>query len=192
VVAAKPTGFVMAGGKSRRMGRDKALLRWQGATLLDGALERLRGVCGRVFILCGPDRRYEDHGVGVLVDGTRDAGPLAGLVAGLERLDDEPGVFLAVDLPHVPGALLEDLIARAAANDAVVPVSEQGPEPLCAVYRRACLEPASRRLAAGELKMTSFWPDVRLALVGSADLRRFGDPATLFRNLNAPSDLQAE
>jgi molybdopterin-guanine dinucleotide biosynthesis protein A len=184
-----PTGFVVAGGLSRRMGRDKALLPWGGATLLDHALDRLRRICGRVFILAGPDRRYEDHGAPVLLDSARGAGPLAGLVAGLAQLGDEPGLFLAVDLPEVPVALLAHLVARAAAADAVVPLSTGGPEPLCAAYGKACLAPARRRLAAGEFKMTSFWPDVRVAQVSPDEWGRFGPPETLFRNLNTPNDL---
>jgi molybdopterin-guanine dinucleotide biosynthesis protein A len=173
------------------MGRDKALLPWAGATLLDHALRRLRRVCDRVFILCGPDRRYEQRGLPVIVDAVRDAGPLAGVAAGLAALGDEPGLFLAVDLPHVPVPLLAALLERAAGHDAVVPVSEAGPEPLCAVYTRACLEPAARRLASADLKMTSFWPDVRVLEVPAPELRLFGETHALFRNLNEPSDFDA-
>lgn len=173
------------------MGRDKALLPWRGATLLDHALSRLRQVCGPVFILCGSDRRYADRGVPVLLDARPEAGPLAGLVSGLAQLAEEPGVFLAVDLPEVPAALLAELAGRTGSADAVVPVSEHGPEPLCAAYNRACLGPAERRLAAGEFKMTGFWPEVRVVQVPPAEVRRFGDPAVLFRNVNTPSDFGA-
>jgi molybdopterin-guanine dinucleotide biosynthesis protein A len=182
----------MAGGRSRRMGRDKALLPWRGATLLDHALHRLRQVCGRVFILCGPDRRYEQRGLPVIVDAVADAGPLSGLAAGLGALGDEPGLFLAVDLPHVPVPLLGSLLEWSAGYDAVVPVSAAGPEPLCAVYTRTCLEPAARRLAAGDLKMTSFWPDVRVLEIAAPELRPFGETHAVFRNLNEPSDFDAD
>lgn len=181
----------MAGGRSRRMGRDKALLPWEGATLLDHSVRRLRRVCDRVFILCGPDKRYDLRGLPVIVDAARDAGPLAGLVAGLRALGDEPGLFLAVDLPHVPVPLLAALLERATGYDAVVPISEAGPEPLCAVYTRACLDPASRHLGAGDLKMTRFWPLVRVREIPASELRTFGEPGVLFRNLNEPSDLDA-
>jgi molybdopterin-guanine dinucleotide biosynthesis protein A len=189
---AAATGFVVAGGQSRRMGRDKALLPWAGVTLLDRALRTLQQVCGRVSILCGPVARYEDRGVPLLVDRLHGAGPLAGVIAGLETLGEEPGAFLAVDLPGVPAALLADLIRRSAEADAVVPLSSSGPEPLCAVYTRACLEPARRRIAAGERRMTSFWPDVRVATVPWAELAPFGDPAVMFRNINTAHDLPSE
>jgi molybdopterin-guanine dinucleotide biosynthesis protein A len=171
------------------MGRDKALLPWSGSTLLDVALERLRTCCARVSILCGPEPRYVDRGVPVAVDVVRGAGPLGALLTGLLRLSEEPGLFLAVDLPNVPATLLAYLLALAPGEDVVVPVSARGPEPLCAAYSPSCLEPVRRRLKAGELKMTGFWPSVRVREVTEAELARFGDPAILFRNMNTPEDL---
>ena len=182
-------GFVVAGGESRRMGRDKALLPWGGADLLDHALARLRAVASDVRILCGPEERYRDRGLPVERDLVRGAGPLAGILTGLLAAAGRPGLFLAVDLPHVPVALLARLVERAEGCDAVVPVSPRGPEPLCAVYGPRCLEPIRGRVAAGDLKMTAFWPDVRVLELGAAELAAFGDPGDLFRNLNAPDDL---
>lgn len=171
------------------MGRDKALLPWGGSDLLGHALARLRAVTGDLRILCGPEERYRDRGLPVEVDLVRDAGPLAGLLTGLTAASGRPGLFLAVDLPRVPVGLLRRLVERAEGCDAVVPVSRRGAEPLCAVYASGCLEPVRRRLAAGELKMTSFWPDVRVREVGPDELAEFGDPEDLFRNLNTPADL---
>ncbi|HEY6553850.1 MAG TPA: molybdenum cofactor guanylyltransferase [Vicinamibacteria bacterium] len=181
-------GFVVAGGQSRRMGRDKALLPWEEGTLLGHALERLRRVTDDVRILCGPTPRYESHGAPVVPDTVADQGALGGVFSGLSALDRPLGLFLAVDLPAVPVALLEALVAGAPGFDAVVPVSSRGPEPLCAVYSLACLEPIRQRLAAGEAKMTSFWPDVRVRAWGPADIAPFGEPDALFANLNHPED----
>jgi molybdopterin-guanine dinucleotide biosynthesis protein A len=182
-------GFAFAGGQSRRMGRDKALVEWDGAALLDRTLDRLRACCRSVCILSGPSPRYEDRGVRVVLDEAPDIGPLAGVAAGLAVLDQDVGLFLAVDLPAVPVALLVRLIGLSADADAVVPVSGRGPEPLCAVYGPACLEPVRRRIAAGERKMTCFWPDVRVREVSDSEIAAFGDPDALFRNINTPQDL---
>jgi molybdopterin-guanine dinucleotide biosynthesis protein A len=172
------------------MGRDKALLPWGGTDLLGHAVARLRAVTGDVGILCGPEERYRDRGLPVHVDLVRDAGPLAGLVTGLAAASGRPGLFLAVDLPQVPVGLLRRLVEWTAGCDAVVPVSPRGPEPLCAVYGPGCLEPVRRRLTAGELRVTSFWPDVRVREVGPDELADFGDPEDLFRNLNTPGDVR--
>jgi molybdopterin-guanine dinucleotide biosynthesis protein A len=181
-------GFALAGGRSERMGRDKALLPWGESDLLGHAVARLRAVTGDVRILCGPEPRYRDRGIPVVPDGIADAGPIAGLLAGLESADDRPGLFLAVDLPLVPVALLSHLAALAPGFDAVVPISPRGEEPLCAVYGPGCLEPVRRRVSGGERKMTSFWPDVGVREVGQDELARFGDAEEVFRNLNALSD----
>ena len=170
------------------MGRDKGLLPWRGTTLVDHAVTRLRKVCSEVRILSGSEPRYRDRGIPVSTDVVSDAGPLGGIHAGLAGLSEEPALFLAVDLPLVTVALLAALLAAAEGWDAVVPVHAGGCEPLCAVYGPACLEPIGKRLEAGERKVTSFWPDVRVRVFEEREIAIFGDPATLFRNVNAPSD----
>jgi molybdopterin-guanine dinucleotide biosynthesis protein A len=183
-------GFVVAGGQSRRMGRDKALLPWGATDLLGHSLARLLRVTDDVRILCGPEPRYEDRGVPVVVDRLADAGPVAGLVAALEESGGRPGLLVAVDLPLVPVPLLERLAELGTAWDAVVPRSARGREPLCAFYAPSCLEPIRRRVATGDMRMTSFWPDARVLEVGPSEWAAFGDPDALFRNVNTPADLE--
>ena len=170
------------------MGRDKALLPWDGGTLLDHALRRLQAVCPSVRILAGPGARYEDRGVPVVVDVVSGAGPLGALHAGLSQPGLDAGLFLGVDLPFVPVALLRQLLDLLEDHDAVVPLSPAGPEPLCAVYRASCLEAISRRLQTGERKATSFWPDVHVREVDAAALTSLGPLDLVFGNLNTPGD----
>jgi molybdopterin-guanine dinucleotide biosynthesis protein A len=172
------------------MGRDKSLLPWQGTTLLDHAIARLRVVTTDVRILCGPEARYADRGLPLVTDLPADAGggALAGVHAGLHAQGDRRGLFLAVDLPNVTPDLLAALVDAAEQADAVVPVTLRGPEPLCAVYGSGCREPVGRRLASGDAKMTAFWPEVRVRELKASDLGRFGDADFLFANLNTPGD----
>lgn len=181
-------GFVVAGGHSRRMGRDKALLAWGQTTLLDHAVARLRAVCAEVRLLSGEPARYAGRGLPALADAWPDAGPLGGVLAGLDSLrgDEQAGLFLAVDVPHVPVALLAHLLATAAGWDAVVPRTQAGPQPLCALYRASCRAAIRRHLAAGERRMDCFWPDARVRRAGERELRAFGDPAHVFANVNTP------
>jgi molybdopterin-guanine dinucleotide biosynthesis protein A len=171
------------------MGRDKALLPWQGADLLDHAIARLRVVTEDVRILCGRGSRYADRRLPVHSDLTPGAGPLGGVLTGLASAEGRPGLFLAVDLPRVPVGLLARLVERADGWDVVVPASPRGPEPLCAVYGPRCREAIARRVGAGDFKMTGFWRGVRVLQLGPAELRAFGDPEEMFRNLNTPDDL---
>lgn len=185
------TGFVVAGGKSRRMGRDKALLPWSGTDLLDHAVTRLGAVCASVQVLCGAERRYEGRGVPVETDAVPDAGPLGGIFTGLLGMGPGTGLFLGVDLPFVTVDLLRRLLELSAGHDAVVPLSARGPEPLCAVYRSTCLEPIRRRLAAGDLKATSFWPDADVLAARAEHLSGLGPLDAMFRNVNSPADYES-
>ena len=184
-------GFVVAGGHSRRMGRDKALLPWAGATLLDHAIARLAAVCDEVRVLSGSEARYRDRGRPVDLDVLPDAGPLAGLATALAVAAPRDALLLAVDMPFVTAELLRGLREALPGWDAVVPATEGGPEPLCAVYGPACLQAVRAALAAGERKMTSFWGAVRVRSLARAELAAFGDPLRLFRNFNHPSDYAA-
>ena len=188
-------GYVLAGGQSHRMGKDKALLPWGEKTLLDHALSRLREAASRApAILSGPEPRYADRGVPVFPDVVAEAGALGGVLTGLERLppDADFGLFLAVDLPLVPVALLRHLASRALAGiEAVVAFSPSGPEPLCAVYARTAKDAVRRSVEAGELKMTSFWREICVHALYAPAVTEFGDPKALFRNLNTPAEYQA-
>ncbi len=192
-------GFAVAGGRSGRMGSDKALLPWMDSDLLGYALARLRATTPDVRILCGPELRYGDRGVPLLRDPVSDAGSLGGILAGLEALaprgerggaEADAGVFLGIDLPFVTVSLLARLVALAEGFDAVVPVSPRGPEPLAALYGPACLPPIRRRMAEGRFEMTAFWSDVRVRKLESDELAVLGDPRRLFHNLNTRADYE--
>jgi molybdopterin-guanine dinucleotide biosynthesis protein A len=185
-------GFVLTGGAGRRLGSDKALLPWPGGpTLLDHAVRRLARVCADVAILSGRRSRHLDRGVAVVTDAAGAEAPLAGVLAALEATAHPAGLFLAVDLPFVPGSLLRHLVGLAGEGDAVVPATAQGPEPLCAVYSRASAAAIRRRVEAQDWRMTSFWPEVSVRMVTDDELRRFGDPGRLFLNLNTREDYEA-
>jgi molybdopterin-guanine dinucleotide biosynthesis protein A len=169
---------------------DKALLPWGSTDLLGHTLARLRSVTDDLRILCGPQERYADRGVPIDLDAVAEAGPLAGVLTGLERAGGRTGLFLGVDLPLVPPALLAHLAELVADVDAAVPVSSRGPEPLCAAYGATCLEAVRRCVAAGDLKMTAFWRGVRVREVGPAELAAFGDPDLIFLNVNTRGDYE--
>lgn len=181
-------GFVAAGGASRRMGEDKAGLPWEGGTLLDHAVARLRALTPDVRILCGPSPRYAETGLPLVLDARPNLGPLAGLAAALEAIaDGDSALLLAVDLPLVTVELLRRLIDASPGWDAVVPRSRGGREPLCGLYRRSCGAAVTRCLGRSDLKMTSFWPDVRVLELDAVPAPG-ADEEGLFANVNTPED----
>lgn len=174
------------------MGRDKALLPWEGTTLLDHAIARLRVVFDDVRILCGPTLRYQDRGLPLVLDAFTDTGPLAGLDAALDAGRGRPVLLLGVDMPFVTPALLHFLtsLLLRGDHDAIVPAVGGRLEPLCAAYGPACREAVRARLEAGERRMTSFLEGVRVRAVSVTRLDG-QDLTDLFRNLNTPEDFDA-
>lgn len=177
----RPIGVVLAGGASTRMGRDKALLEIEGETLAVRAARLLGEVCGEV--LTADAGRF-----GGIPDGP-GRGPAAGLLGAARAKPGRSLLVLAVDLPFVPMPLLEELASSDA--DLAVPSWSGGVEPLCALYGPAALAVLEQRVGRGELSLWSLpeTPGLSVRRLGEAELRRFGDPARMFLNLNRPEDL---
>jgi molybdopterin-guanine dinucleotide biosynthesis protein A len=179
-----PTGVILAGGASSRMGRDKALLELDGETLVARAVRRLEEVCGEVLIA--------DAGRGLASGSILDGpgrGPAAGLLGAARARPGRSLLVLAVDLPFVPVPLLEEL-ARSEA-DLAIPSWSGGVEPLCASYGPAALAVLKERVGQGRLDLWSLpdTPGLVVRRLGDEELRRFGDSARMFLNLNRPEDL---
>jgi molybdopterin-guanine dinucleotide biosynthesis protein A len=141
------TGFVLAGGKSTRMGRDKATLTLAGRTLLDYALAVLRQVAPEVCIL-GSRRLYSGYGAPVIEDIYRDCGPLGGIHAALTHTRTDYNLIIAVDTPFLSPEFLSWMAQRAIGSGAVVATPEIAGyrQPLCSVYSRQFLPLAEKAL----------------------------------------------
>lgn len=183
------TAFLLVGGKSTRMGRDKAFVEFEGKTLLDRALSMLRRVTPEVALVGARDR-FTGYGA-VVEDVFPNAGPLAGIHAALRATQTDMNLLLAVDLPLVSEALLRFLVRRAekTAALATVPRTSDGWQPLCAVYRRAFAEPAGLALSQGRNKVDALFDQVLLDVVGERELADAGFSPQAFRNINTPEDL---
>ena len=141
------TGFVLAGGKSTRMGSDKAALPLDGRTLLEHALATLGQVCREVVIL-GPRQLYGNYGAAVVEDIFPGCGPLSGIHAALSHTGTEFNLIIAVDTPFLSAEFLSFIAERAVSSGAVVCTPEIGGyrQPLCSVYSRAFLPIAEEAL----------------------------------------------
>jgi molybdenum cofactor guanylyltransferase len=187
-------GFVLAGGKSSRMGagpgkeKDKALLEFGGQTLLDRALAVMGTVCDRVAIVGEPARfaNYES----VVADIFPGSGPLAGIHAALLHSPAELNLMLAVDMPFISQELLAFLFAAAEESDAIVtvPRSGKGLQPLCAVYRRDFSPVAEQALRAGKYKIDAAFSSVSILAIEEVKLTAAGFSEQSFFNVNTPQD----
>jgi molybdopterin-guanine dinucleotide biosynthesis protein A len=119
-----------------------------------------------------------------------NCGSLGGIHAAIVRAG-QPVLVVAWDMPFVPAALLRKLRDAGARADAVLPESgsRRGLEPLCAYYSTACVPAIERRLDVNDMRVISFFEDVRVERLPEHEVRRFGDPTVLFMNVNTPDDL---
>jgi len=184
--------FVLAGGRSTRMGTDKAFVRLGGDTLLTRALDLARSVTDDVRIV-GDSAKFVPYAP-VVEDVFPGCGPLGGIHAALRASHVDLNLILAVDLPFVPPALLQYLIERArnsALVTAIVPRSAEGWQPLCAIYRCEFADAAEKALRAGRCKIDALFDSVRTQAITDAELQTAGFSREVFRNLNTPEDLAA-
>ena len=181
-------GFVLAGGKSSRMGANKAFLDFAGQTLLARALSTLTAVCGSVMIV-GDPATFSSFGP-VVADLFPGCGPLAGIHAALVNSSAELNLMLAVDMPFVDVELLNFLLAAAENADTVVtvPRTSKGFHPLCGVYRRDFASVAELALKAGNYKIDATFASVSVRIVEESELSVAGFSERNFFNLNTPED----
>jgi molybdopterin-guanine dinucleotide biosynthesis protein A len=186
------TAFILAGGKSTRMGRDKAFLPWADGTLLSQALRVSAAVTPNARIV-GDAAKFASFGP-VIEDSYRDRGPLGGIHAALSMTTTDLNLMLAVDLPLIEVRFLRFMIGLAQDTDAVVtvPQADGVSQPLCAVYRREFAHPAEQALQAGKNKIDALFAKVKTRTIEQDEFTRAGFSAAMFRNLNTPEEWKEE
>jgi molybdopterin-guanine dinucleotide biosynthesis protein A len=183
-------GAILAGGKSLRMGREKALLEIHGLPMVARLAELLASLTDEVFISSDKRAPLESFGHPLIPDLFPGQGPLAGLHAAMKHSQRPLVLLLACDLPRVHAGLLRGLIEASPGFDAVVPRTTDGRlHPLCAIYRKTCLRPAEDRLVRGENKMITFLEDPALKVrwLRPEEGSFVNDDLV---NLNSPKDLE--
>jgi molybdopterin-guanine dinucleotide biosynthesis protein A len=172
----KAAAFILAGGLSRRMERDKALLAFRGSTLLEHVAAQAAEVAEPITIV-GPPERYSHLGYPVIADRHPGAGPLAGIEAALLSSPSERALILACDMPDIPVDLLRSLFEKS--GDCVIPRTGDGRlNPLCAVWSRAMLPAVQGALSEGRLKV--------LDCLEGADVKEVAWP--VLENANTPDE----
>jgi molybdopterin-guanine dinucleotide biosynthesis protein A len=187
------SAIIQAGGRSRRMGTDKALIDYQGRPILAHVIDTLRQLSDDVLVVSNRSDVYGPLAAPldarIVPDYEPPSGPLGGIAAGLAAMNHDLAIVVACDMPFLNLELFRFLIERAGDFDAVVPQTGDQPEPLHAVYRRSCLAAIQRRLANDERRVISFFQDVRLSVVSEAEWRVIDPAGRSLSNLNTPADL---
>lgn len=184
------SGVILAGGASRRMGRDKALLDLGGRPLIAVVAERLRIVADEVIICANQVERYAPFADRCVPDVYPGVGTLGGLHAGLAAAAHEWVIVVGCDMPFIRPALLAWFVAAVANSDlAILRHGDGGVEPLHAVYRRrSCLPAIEAAIAAGARRADAFHAGLRVRYISPDELAPLDPDLWSFRNLNTPEE----
>jgi molybdopterin-guanine dinucleotide biosynthesis protein A len=177
------TGFVLVGGSSSRMGRDKARLPFQGKTLVEHVASAVAEAAGSVTLVGAPER-YGNLGFPLLADRRAGAGPLAGIYTALGSSSAAWNLIVGCDMPGISAPFLRSLldVAQSLDADCLLPVGPSGlPEPLCAVYHSRCLDVIGAALDRNVRKITDGLAGLRIANWSVAE-------SGWFRNVNTPEE----
>lgn len=184
------TAAILIGGRSRRMGQDKALLRLQddGPTVIEVVAEVVRSVATEVFLVGGRDDAYDFLDIPTIKDIVPEAGALGGIHAALSTTGCSHMLAVACDMPFLNANLLRFMRDLPHTYDVLVPVLDQ-PHPLHAIYASSCLPAIERRLQVGNNRVMGWWSDVNIRTIPQDAIAQY-DPAlgSVF-NMNTLEDL---
>lgn len=180
---------ILAGGKSTRMGQNKALIRIGGKAMIQRVTDTVQSQAQDVMIISNQTSAYAFLDLPVHPDAVKNRGPLGGIYTALLHAKHEHCLVLACDLPFVTPQLLQFLYENSTQNDVLVFESETGLEPLCAVYSKRCLEIIRQQIDAGQLSVFKLYDKVNTRIVRLNPEQVFYEP-TLFMNVNTKQELQ--
>jgi molybdenum cofactor guanylyltransferase len=198
-------GFVQAGGGSTRFGADKALIEFEGKTLLARTVELVSSVCDETKIVA-PLGKYGDATVPILADRWPGQGPLGGILTALHYANGRLGrsaetqaadrgryaLILSCDMPFLTREWLAYLCDRAVNSTAqvIVPDSEKGLEPLCACWRTDAVSTVKAAFDGGVRKVTEAMKRLPMEVLDESAWKRFDTDGRLFWNMNTPADYE--
>ena len=185
------TTIVLAGGKSRRLGRAKALEEISGQSLIERVMELVFPLSTEIIVVTAQDNHLPlNLGAKMVVDVYPNKGPLGGIYSGLKASSSFHSLVIACDMPFLNVALLRYLMELSPDFDVVIPRVNGMVEPLHAVYSRNCLDPIEAMLQKGNLKISDLLGAVRVRYVEEAEIEGYDRQGLSFFNINSKADLE--
>lgn len=182
------TAIVLAGGRSSRMGKPKALLIFDREPLIVHIVATLRRVCAEVVVVAAPGQDLPSMPVTLVRDDVAYQGPVGGLYYGLRATNGDVSFVTSCDSAFLSAGLISHLISQISEHDIVVPYWQGRFQPLHGVYRRSVLPLLEGQLARGELRPVYLFDKVRTRRIDEDEIRRFDPEGLSFFNMNTPED----
>ena len=179
---------IMAGGKSKRMGQDKAWIELDGEPLITRVASVLAQVADEVIVVAN-EPRYASLGLRVVHDKYPEGGALGGIATGVAAATHDTVLVAACDMPFLSAAMWRLLLGHAGEADVVIPRVGGEYETLHALYTKACLPHMARALAENRLRVISFFEQVRVLPIEEPELRVADPTLRSFTNVNTPEEL---
>ena len=182
------TGAILAGGRSLRYGKNKALEVFEGKRLIDREVDGLRPYCDPVLVVANDLGPYIDARATLVQDIVPHHGPLGGVYTALLFSPNNWVLTRATDMPFLIPELLKMMLDMREGCDAVVPLLNERYEPLVALYSRRCLPAIADLMESGERKVMAFYKKVRMHYLSEAEWRSVDPEGLSFKNVNTPED----
>ena len=184
------TGVILAGGKSKRMGTNKAFLEINGQRMIDQIVDIFKNTFEEVILVTNSPIEYLHLDLRIVTDLVPNKGALGGIFTGLFYASFHHIFVTACDMPFLNKGFIDYMVSKAGNFDAVVPLSSDGLEPLHAIYSKRCIRHIETQLESDDLKITNFYPKVRVKEISHHEILSFDPKSSLFFNINTTEDLE--
>ena len=181
---------ILAGGRSRRMGRDKSMMEIGGVPVIRRIADTMGEMFNEVFVVANEKAEYERMGLAVVGDIHPGNDSLGGLHTAVASAQSSHVFVAGCDMPLLRPALIRGLAAMLEGWDVVVPVKDDYPEPLCAFYGKECAPHIEESISRRRLKMIGFHEHVRVRQVEEATWRTWDPQGASFLNANTPEEFE--
>jgi molybdopterin-guanine dinucleotide biosynthesis protein A len=183
-------GCIIAGGKSGRFGSDKSLHVFNGKPLIRHVYDAVHPVIDKIFISANDPEKFAFMGLEVVPDLIPNLGPLGGIYTALETSGPNRIFALPCDMPYLNSSLISFMCSIEHDYDIIVPRIEDKYQPLHAIYSHRCAKAIRRSIEEKNYKMTGFYKGMNLRIITEDEVRRFGNPEIIFKNINFREDIE--
>ena len=184
------SGVILAGGKSRRYGQNKALVNINGIPLIKRVLGVMENLFSSTVVITNTPDTYSFLNLPMFEDRIKGLGPLGGIFTGLNVISEKAGFFVACDMPFLNPDLIRYLVTARQGFDVVVPTFSGKFEALHALYTQNCLPEIEQMIHAGVYQTIQLYQSVAVRYVEENEIRRFDPELKSFSNINKPEELR--
>ena len=181
--------IILSGGNNRRILHNKAFLQMGQKSIIEREIEVLSTFFSRIIVVTNTPENHEHLRVSLVSDVVPGKGPLGGIYSGLMASKDKYNFVVSCDLPFLNAGLISYMIELTEGHDIVVPRLNGLVEPLDAIYSKHCLIPIKRQLDRNELKIQSFFGEVKVRYIRESEIKKYDPKGIAFFNVNTEEDL---